>query len=156
MARLMFGVAALFFGSAAIAPALQGASSCDLLIHYTARGLNWSCPDQECAMCGVGPTAAVQGRCAKLPGMVAGVPAIQCECRGKARSSEDTCFAQVVFDPIQGPTVNCQNNQRLDCDCFPGFLPPRGVACMQVAAFPVVPTQVCQCIGGDETFDNGD
>lgn len=156
MARLLFGVAVLFFGSAAVAPALHGASSCDLLIHYTARGLKWSCPDQSCALCGAGPVPAVPGDCSRLAKVVAGNPAVQCECRGKARSSEDTCFAQVVFDPMQGPTVLCENNTRIDCDCYPGFLPPARVACMQVVAFPLVPTQVCQCIGGDETFDNGD
>lgn len=155
MARLMFGVAALFFGSAAFAPALQGASSCDLLIQFTPPDLLVSCPKQDCAMCGSAPNAKIQGQCVEWPSMVGGLPAKQCHCQGGAGASEDTCYAQAVFDPKNGTVVTCFSNPRPDCDCPPGLIqPPRGRKCLQVTTYPTDPTQVCQCVGGDETFDN--
>lgn len=153
---MMHKVLAAVFGIAlALELALpEGSSSCDMAIWYTENGLQYCCPSQQCALCGLsGPTHSVTGWCSMVdPGHWTGNPARVCRCTSNTDSSGDTCYAVVVFHPRQGTTWDCEQNAREDCQC-PGIGFPQPT-CKHVADFPLTPLQVCQCVAGEEEWGN--
>lgn len=123
-------------------------SSCDLYVWYDAGGLQYGCPSGPCALGGTPPTHTVTGSCQSEFGTYMGYPQFSCACEdGEKGSTRDACATHVIvvgagLEPTCEP-VSC-----------PGIGFPQPTCKDMSSGFPTVPTQICQCHGGEEEWDN--